>query len=82
MPYGRSQEIEKRLNDLVRLVRAERHSTPTLARALHTSQPTVSRCLTALRDRGYEIRSVRDDDGWRYELINEPATPEAQQHGR
>ena len=35
MPYGCSQEeIEKRLNELVRLVRAGRHSTPTLALAL------------------------------------------------
>jgi biotin operon repressor len=78
MPYRRSQEIERRLHDLVNLVRDGRHSTPTLALALQTSQPTVSRCLHALRDRGYEIRSIKDDAGWRYELINEPAMPEAQ----
>lgn len=83
MPYRRSQEMEKRLHDLVDLVRSGRHSNPTLARALHTSQPTVFRCLHALRERGYEIRSVRDHGGWRYELMAEPNTADGgERHAR
>ena len=74
MLYRRSQAIEKRLDDLVELVRCGRYSTPTLASALGISQPTVSRCLTALRGRGYSIRAVKDERGWRYELAAERAT--------
>jgi biotin operon repressor len=72
--YQRSHDIEKRLRDLLDLVRAGRRSKPTLSRALKISQPTVSRCLTALRARGYSIRSVKDSDGWCYELVGEPST--------
>lgn len=73
MLYKRSQAIEKRLHDLLELVRCGRHSTPTLARKLGISQPTVSRCLTALRERGYSIRAVKDENRWWYELASEPA---------
>lgn len=72
MVYRRSQEIERRLEDLLRLVRRGRHSTPSLAKALHVSEPTVNRCLSALRERGYEIRSVKDGNGWSYELVSKP----------
>lgn len=74
MVYKRSQAIEKRLRDVLDLVRRGRQSTPTLAEALGISQPTVSRCLTALRERGYSIRAVKDEIGWSYELGAEPAT--------
>ena len=72
MLYQRSQAIEKRLHDLLELVRRGRHSTPTLARALDVSKPTVSRCLTALRERGYPIRAIKDGSGWWYELAANP----------
>ena len=78
MVYTRSQTIEKRLRDILDLVRSGRQSTPTLAQALGISQPTVSRCLTALRQRGYSIRAVKDEIGWSYELEAEPA---ASTHG-
>ena len=39
----------------MRLVREGQQSTPTLAKALNISEPTVSRCLKALRSRGYAI---------------------------
>ena len=74
MVYKRSQAIEKRLHDILDLILRGRHSTPTLARALDISQPTVSRCLTALRQRGYSIRAVKDEIGWSYELAAEPGT--------
>jgi len=73
MVYTRSQAIEKRLRDILDLVRRGRQSTPTLAQALGISQPTVSRCLTALRQRGYSITAVKDEIGWSYELEVEPA---------
>jgi biotin operon repressor len=74
MPYRRAQVIENRLRDLTELVRGGGHSTPSLAQKLGISQPTISRCLTALRERGYVIRSVKNADGWSYELVSEPAT--------
>ncbi len=72
--YRRSKEIEERLHDLIELVRKGGHSTSTLATALGVSRPTVSRCLTALRERGYAIRAVRGRGGWAYELSAEPET--------
>lgn len=68
MPYERSQALEKRLQDLLGLLRFGRHSSQTLARALAVSQPTISRCLAALRKRGYVIRAVKDEAGWSYRM--------------
>jgi biotin operon repressor len=70
MPYERSQALEKRLQELLALLKGGRHSTPTLASALEISQPTVCRCLAALRKRGYQIRAVKDEEGWSYRLAN------------
>jgi len=68
MLYQRSLDIEQRLEAVLRLVREGRHSTPGMARILRVSVPTVSRDLTALRQRGHDIRAERSDDGWRYVL--------------
>lgn len=68
MPYERSQALEKRLQDLLGLLHGGRHSAPTLANELEISQPTVARCIAALRERGYAIRAVRDRQGWSYRL--------------
>jgi biotin operon repressor len=76
MVYGRSKMIENRLADMLTLIRSGGESTPSLAEKLGISQPTVSRCLTALRERGYTIRSVKEDTGWSYELVSEPALSE------
>lgn len=78
MLYQRSRDIERRLRDLLGLIRTGRHSTPTLSQALRISQPTVSRCLTALRERGYSIRAVKDAEGWSYELVGEPVASSAE----
>jgi biotin operon repressor len=74
MLYQRSREIESRLSELVRLIQTGRYSTPKLAAALGISKPTVSRCITALRERGYAIRAVKDPEGWAYEVTGEPAS--------
>ena len=73
MLYERSLTIERRLGEIVRLIRTGRHSTPALAEELGVSVPTISRDITALRERGYGIRSVRLPGHWAYELVSEPA---------
>src|SRR5262245_8195261 len=74
MVYQRSSEIESRLADLLNLIQSGRYSTPRLASALSVSKPTVSRCISALRDRGYYIRAVKSPEGWAYELCAEPSS--------
>ncbi len=69
MPYHRAQEIESRLANVLQLIRHGRHSSVTLAGQLNISQPTVYRCLSALRERGHEIRAVKDAKGWSFEIL-------------
>ena len=66
MPFERSLEIERRLHDVLRLIRTGRFSTPMLAEEVGVSIPTISRCVTALRKRGQDIRAERGPGGWRY----------------
>ncbi|MCC7315430.1 MAG: HTH domain-containing protein [Planctomycetes bacterium] len=70
MQYQRSLTIEQRLQSVLALVRSGRYSTPDIARELGVSVPTVSRDLTALRERGHEIRAERRGEDWRYVLTN------------
>jgi biotin operon repressor len=71
--YESSLAIGQRLADVLTLIRTGRHSTRTLAVAVGVSEPTISRCLAALRRRGYQIESRRREQGWCYVLIQEPA---------
>lgn len=73
MLYRRSFEVEKRLNDALRLIRSGRFSTHQLAAQLHVSIPTVSRYVTALRARGHEIRAKRKGDAWSYVVLRRTA---------
>ena len=66
MVYRRSHDIEMRLEEMLRLIRAGGYATPALAKSLRVSIPTVSRCVTALRERGHDIRAVKHADGWQY----------------
>ncbi len=68
MLYTRSLEIERRLSALLGLVGSGRHSTPSLAKALGVSVPTVSRCISALRARGHNIRAIKRSEGWAFVL--------------
>lgn len=70
--YDQSLQIGQRLLDLLGLIESAEHSTKTLALALGVSEPTVLRCLAALRRRGYEIRSRRNGRGWCYVLVGTP----------
>jgi predicted DNA-binding transcriptional regulator YafY len=71
MLYQRSLDIERRLQAVLRLIRSGGYSTPMIAEQLGVSTPTVSRDVTALRERGHDIRSQRKGDGWRYVLAGQ-----------
>lgn len=68
MLYQRSHEIEQRLESVLKLVRRGRYSTPQIASELQVSIPTISRAVTALRERGHDIRAEKQANGWRYVL--------------
>jgi predicted DNA-binding transcriptional regulator YafY len=68
MPFERSLQIERRLGLVLRLIRTGRFSTPMLAEKVGVSIPTISRCVSALRDRGHEIHAERQAKEWRYIL--------------
>jgi predicted DNA-binding transcriptional regulator YafY len=69
MPYKRSLDIEERLRTVLRLIGSGEYSTPMIARAIGVSIPTISRDVTALRERGHDIRSERKRSGWHYVLL-------------
>src|SRR5207247_5271235 len=75
MPFERSIEIARRLDDVLRLIRTGRYSTPMLAEEVGVSIPTISRCVTALRLRGNDIRAEKHEDGWRYVLAGKTVGP-------
>jgi biotin operon repressor len=66
MRYRKSLEIEQRLAETLRLIQTGQYSTPLLAERLGVSIPTISRYVTALRERGHDIRAEKNEDGWRY----------------
>jgi len=66
--YQRSLAIEQRLQSVLDLIGTGRYSTPDIAERLGVSVPTVSRDVTALRERGHGIRAERQGDTWRYIL--------------
>ncbi len=82
MPYERTREIEQRFQKAIDLLSKKRLNAKQLALELETSRPTAQRIVTELRVRGYKIRSVRDESGWRYELVSMPETTTVGQHMR
>lgn len=72
MLYERSLEIERRLLTVLELIRTGDYSTPALADEVGVSIPTISRAVTALRQRGHDIQSEKHCDGWRYSLVQKP----------
>ncbi len=81
MPFERSLEIERRLDRVLRLIGTGRFSTPMLAEEVGVSIPTISRCVTALRVRGYDIHSLRGTNGWFYVLkTKQKAAKQAEAH--
>ena len=74
MPFERSLEIERRLSEVLHLIRTGQFSTPMLAEEVGVSIPTISRIVAALRERGHDIRAERSEGGWRY-FLSEEAMP-------
>jgi len=72
MSYERTQQIEQRFVKLIDLIKRERLNAGQLASVLGVSRPTIQRIIAELKRRGYGIRSIRDDSGWRYELVGGP----------
>jgi biotin operon repressor len=72
MLYARSLEIEQRLDHVLRLIRTGKFSTPKLAEEVGVSIPTISRCVSALRERGHDIRAEKQGNGWHYILVRQP----------
>jgi biotin operon repressor len=77
MPFERSLEIERRLDEVLRLIRTGHFSTPKLAEKVGVSIPTISRCVTELRDRGYDIRAEKQELGWHYVVADKPKRKQA-----
>jgi len=69
MLYDKTLEIEKRLQNLLALVRVGDSSAPAIAAHLGVSVPTVSRLINALRRRGFEITAEKSGRTWRYTVI-------------
>jgi transposase len=69
--YRRSHEIEKRLEEVLRLIGIGGYAAPSLAKALGVSIPTVSRCVMALRERGHDVRAEKQANGWQY-ILHDP----------
>jgi len=69
MPYVRSRTIEERFRKTVDLLKKKRLNARELALELGVSRPTVHRMIAELKARGYNIRSVRETQGWKYELL-------------
>jgi transposase len=81
MLYQRSLDIEHRLEAVLGLIRQGRYSTPKIAAKLQVSIPTVSRAVTALRERGHDIRAEKQGDGWRY-ILHRPKKASKNGHPR
>ncbi len=69
MSYERSRKIEQRFQETITLIKRKQLDARQLAVELGVSRPTAQRIVTELRRRGYKIRSIRDESGWRYELV-------------
>jgi biotin operon repressor len=81
MAFERSLTIERRLARTLDLIQAGCHSTPSLAKEIGVSIPTISRIVAALKNRGFKIESIRTRDGWRYVLVVDGQILDAKNHG-
>jgi len=81
MSYERSCQIEQRFEQAVELITENSHSARQLAEALGVSRPTVHRIIAELKRRGYVIRAVRDEYGWRYERLSSPRSEKVKSTG-
>ena len=76
MPYERSRRIEERFGRVVGLIQQGCGTSADLSDALKVSRGTVHRVIAELRRPGFSIRSVRDEQGWSYEITQFPENEE------
>jgi biotin operon repressor len=69
MLYERSRQIEERLDRVLHMIDTGEYSTPLMATELGVSIPTISRCVTALRERGNDIQAEKRGAAWHYVLF-------------
>jgi biotin operon repressor len=69
--YQHSLEIHDRIEDVLRLIKKGRYSTPAIAEELGVSIPTISRIVAALRERGHDIQAMRKGSCWHYVLMSD-----------
>ena len=83
MPYELARQIESRLDSMLSLLESGQFSTPKLAQRLGVSIPTVSRCIDALRQRGFQIEPVRQGKHWHYRIVRvKVAVPRKKKHSK
>ena len=75
MTYERTGQIEQRFGHAIAVIESGSADARRLADALRVSRPTAHRIVAELRRRGFVIRSVHDEQGWRYELVSRPDSP-------
>lgn len=68
MLYDKTFEVEERLKALLLIVKKGGSSAPSIADQLGVSVPTVSRSISVLRRRGFDIRSEKHGHSWRYTI--------------
>ena len=76
MPYERSRSIEERFGRVVGLIQEGCSTSADHSDALNVSRGTIHRIIAELRRRGFSIRSVREEKGWSYEIIQFPQNEE------
>ena len=72
MHYERTRKIEERFQKALTLILDKRLNARQLALELGVSRPTAHRIINELKRRGYSIRSVHEEHGWRYEINKKP----------
>ena len=82
MRYQHSLEIHERIEEVLRLIKTGRYSTPALAEKVGVSIPTISRIVAALREQGHDIQANRTGSGWRYVLASQQAQRSEKKHSR
>ena len=65
---------------VLELIAEGQYSTPKLAEKLNVSIPTVSRYVTALRERGHAISAEKQAGSWRFVLVPQKSTDEFNLH--
>ena len=80
MPYERSRKIEQRFQEAISLLKTKHLDAGQLATELGVSRPTAQRIVSELRRRGNKIRSIREEHGWRYELLITPDSEKSIQY--